>query len=244
MDRNLRPLVGDPSERDLLDLVKREIAFEFNCHAIGTIQSFNAAEQTARVTVNYKQVLTVADPVTKKYSLQQRSYPALDRVPVVVLQGGGGALTFPIAAGDECILLFNDRDLDNWFKSGATTSPPTTARTHALADAVALVGLYSLKRSLANYDTTRAVLRKGNAMVGVGNADKVKVSNGTDTLNGLLQDLLTELSDLCTQIEALTVTYASPGGPAISSVPNNAAAIAAISTRVSTTATKIGELLE
>lgn len=241
MDQNLRPLVATPSDRDLLDLVKREIGFEFNCHAIGTIQSFDASEQTARVTLNYKQVLTVAD-ASGKYVLQQKSYPPLDRVPVVVMQGGGGSLTFPITTGDECILLFNDRDIDNWFKSGSTTAPPTTARTHSLADAVAIVGLYSLKRSLANYDTTRAVLRKGNALVGVGNADKVKVSNGTDTLNGLLQDLLTELTDLCTQIEALTVTCAAAGNP--SSVPINASAIGAISTRITTTSTKIGGLLE
>jgi len=93
------------------------------------------------------------------------NYPPLIDVPVLVLGGGNGAITFPIQQGDECIILFNDRELDNWFQNGGVQTY-STSRTHDLSDGIALVGLRSLPNVLNNYCTT------GTSMPGLHTIDQ------------------------------------------------------------------------
>ncbi len=232
---------AEPSLMDLLNLFRKQLMLDFNCHHIGTIQSFDPAKQTCRATINYKKTFFQPNPKTKVYESVLLDYPILVDCPVIVLGGGTSALTFPIAAGDECLLLFNDRDIDNWFQSGQK-GPVATPRLHSFSDGIALVGLRSLANSLQNYDTTRAVLRNGSTMVGVG-ASLVKIANNQYTLNGLLQELINEVKSLVSATAAITVTGVQTGG-GVSGVPANAATITAISSQLATTANKIAALLE
>ncbi len=75
-------------------------------------------------------------------------YPVLVRVPVIVLNGGGGYTTYPIFSGDQCLLMFCDRDIDLWLEKGVTNSPPNSDRIHDLSDAVALVGLSPITKPI------------------------------------------------------------------------------------------------
>ncbi|CAK9250669.1 unnamed protein product [Sphagnum jensenii] len=75
----------------------------------------------------------------------------------------------PIAQGDQCLILFNDRSIDNWFTSGQV-QPLASSRLHSFSDGIALVGLNYLNNGvtkLTNYDSTRAVLRNSTTGVGV-----------------------------------------------------------------------------
>lgn len=195
--QNLLP--NEPSLIDLLHQYKKDILLDFNCHHIGTIQVFNALTQTASVTINYVKTFFTFNELTGLKEASLVNYPILAECPCIILGGGNGALTFPIQTGDECLVLFNDRDLDNWF-TGGTGSPNATARLHSYSDAVALVGLRSLAHVLPAYDTSRVVLRNGlggTTMVGVGPA-LVKIANTTTTLNTLLQSLVSILKSLKT----------------------------------------------
>lgn len=221
--QNVRKLV-DPSLRDLLNLVKKEMALALNCHAIGTVQSFDAATQTATITINYKKMFDQRG-VNGVYSKVLRDYPLLIDVPVIVLGGGTWRLTFPISQGDECMVLFNDRDIDNWFKSGQNTAPAST-RLHDMCDGVALVGLASLKRSIEDYDETHALLQNiaGGAMVGVA-ASTVLIGNQTTTLNALLQNLISAVKAL-----SINVASVAPAGGTVS--PTSQAALDVIATQI------------
>ncbi len=220
-----RTTITDPSLADLLKEQGRQLMLNMNCHALATIQSFNSDTQTVTATINYKRSMQ-RRATDGTYGIVYIDYPILLDVPVIILSGGAFQLTFPIAAGDTCMILFNDRDMDNWLESGQI-GPVASPRLHSFADGVALIGLRPSSSPIANYDATRAKLFNGDTMVGV-SAEKVKIANTLYTLNGLLQDLLT-------QIQAITVTCAAPASP--SSTPINAAAISAI-------ATQIGNLLE
>lgn len=221
-----------PRLKDLLNTLKRDIFLSLNCHALATVQSFDSANQTIKATIDYSRVVTDSSGVQTPIQ-----YPIVADVPVISLCGGSTFLTFPITVGDKCLLLFNDRDLDNWFQ-GVYSGPPNSARLHSFSDAVALVGL----NDVASYDSTRAVLSNGTTMVGINpQTDKVTLTNGT-SLKTLLQTLITDLQSLVTQISLITVTCATPGNP--SSPPVNAAAITAISTQLSSDSTAIGGLLE
>jgi len=241
-----------PSMKDLLNAFGQDLLINFNCHHIGTIQSFNALLQTATATINYQKTFFTLNKLTQQYEPTMKPYPTILDCPIVVLSGGSTALTFPIAKGDQCLILFNDRDMDNWF-SGSSTSGVATARLHSFSDAIILVGLNSLNTLWTLYDMTRAVLRAGKVpgtMTAVGvnpSNSKVLVSNtyptNTITLNTLLQQLLTSLQSLTNQLSLLTVTGVTSGA-GVSGVPSNAPAITAIGTQIGTIATAIGNLLE
>lgn len=237
------PSKAAPDLADLLDLLKRDILLNFSAHHVGTIQSFNATKQTATVTVNYKRTKFRLNSATGQYEQVLYDYPILADCPVMFLGGGTSALTFPVNRGDECLILFNDRDLDNWFL-GASGASVATARLHSFTDGIILVGLRSLAHTLPNFDTTRASLRNGpngTTMVGVGET-LIKIANTSTTLNTLLQNLISNINDLVTQVAAITVICAAPSNP--SSIPVNVALIEAVAVELAATSTQIAGLLE
>lgn len=150
----------------LLEAKGKEIARSINCVQIGTIQSFNADNQTAEVSLNFKRVI----------NNELREYATLIDVPCIVLNGGGGGLTFPISKGDICIILFNDRDIDNWFVSGSIMEPNST-RTHDMSDAIALVGINSEASKIIDYLQSGVKLWYGGSNIKLENST-ITVDNG------------------------------------------------------------------
>jgi len=216
-----------PDLADVLNLFQKQILLGLNSHHVGTIQSFDPATQTAQISINYKKTIYAYDGKAQAIVSVLEDYAPLIDVPVLFLKGGLARLTLPVAQGDECLLLFNDRDIDNWWAGIQSNGQPATPRLHNFSDALAIVGFSSKPNVVQNFDTVRAALRNDQAQVAVG-PSLVKVSNNLYTLNQLLQQLLTE-------VQAITVPVTS--APGVSGTPVNAAAIAA-------TATKIGQLLE
>lgn len=191
---SLNRVAAEPELKDLLDAHRKEILLSLNCHAIGTIQEFDKDKQTASVTINYKKTFYQQIGTTGTYSPVLVDYPLLVDCPVVVLGGGPCALTFPIAQGDECSILFNDRDIDNWFLHGQT-GEVATSRLHSLSDGIVLVGVRSSLKVIGNYDPDRGVLRNGTTRVGVG-ASHVQIANGTTSLNAVLQNLISAINGI------------------------------------------------
>lgn len=206
----------EPSLKDLLDLLKKDIFLTLNCHALATIESFNAANQTVVATINYTRTFFKkgVDGATAPYQVK---YPILIDCPVIVLGGGGGSITFPIAKGDQCLMLFNDRSIDNWVQ-GATSGPVSSSRAHSLADGLALVGL----NTAVTYDGVNVVLTSPT---------KVKIQNSLTSLGDALSQLSGALTTFMT-----TVSTATTAGQIAT-----AAGIA--QSAVSAANVKIGELL-
>lgn len=236
---------SDPTLADLLNLLKKEIFLGLNCCHVGTIQQFTASNQTVYATVNYTKTFFQLNKATGLYAPVQINYPTLINCPLFVLRGGTTSLTFPITKGDECLLIFNDRDIDNWFANGSTTQPVASSRLHAFNDAFALVGVKSAPNVLTAYDTVRALLTNGNVSLGINPSNnKVTIKNtASGTLNTTLQNILTQLQNLCTAVAAITVAGVTSGSSA-SGVPVNASTITAVGTQLSSLATTLGGLLE
>ncbi|MBW1812136.1 MAG: hypothetical protein JRJ39_00310 [Deltaproteobacteria bacterium] len=136
-----------PDLSSLIDLRIKNGMSILNCTLIGTVQAFDAVTQTATISVNYK----------RKVGELFVEYPLLLDCPVVILSGGGGYLTFPVATGDTCIVLFCDRDIDAWFDSGQILAP-NSDRIHDLSDGIALVGIRSKLNLIETYNEVRASL--------------------------------------------------------------------------------------
>lgn len=183
-----------PSLKDLLNTFRTDLLINFSAHHIGTIQSFNAENQTATATINYQKTYPVLNPTTQQLEFNLVEYPPLVDCPVIVLGGGNASLTFPITQGDGCVILFNDRDMDHWF-AGSQTSGVATPRLHSFSDGIILVGLRSLNQSLQEYDATRAVLQNGEALVGVG-ASLIKIANEVQSLKTILEGLTAKIDSV------------------------------------------------
>ncbi len=135
-----------PTLTDLLNAVKENLSSELNCVQIGIIQEFDIATQSASIMLALKRVESIAADGTR--TLKER--PVLLKCPCMILFGGNSFLSMPIAPGDNCIVLFNDREIDQWFAKGGIQTP-VTYRMHDVSDGLAIVGIRSLQNSISDY---------------------------------------------------------------------------------------------
>lgn len=185
--------IQDPDLRALLQGLKTEIFAGFNCHQIGRIVSFDPDAQTSKVSLIIQRVVfNLEQAIGAGLQLTPRvvDYPILVDVPTFVLSGGAAVITVPIAAGDECLVLFNDRDLDNWFETGAPAQP-NTARMHSLSDGMALVGFRSKRNPVAAYSMTDLELRFAGGKISI--AQKIRIANAATDLKTVFDQLITVL---------------------------------------------------
>jgi phage baseplate assembly protein gpV len=83
---------------------------------------------------------------------------AIPDVPVVFPRGGNYVATFPIAVGDEVLIVHGARNIDGWWQNGGV-QPPLDSRLHDITDAFAIPGPFSQATKFANLSTTTAQLR-------------------------------------------------------------------------------------
>lgn len=119
----------------------------------GIIQSYDATALTVQVQPAIQILYT--GPTQQS---QFENLPVLPDVPVVFPRGGGYELTFPIQAGDECLIVFSSRCIDNWQTQGGIQNQ-YELRLHDLNDGFAIVGPWSQKTKISNVSTTTVQLR-------------------------------------------------------------------------------------
>ena len=172
------------SLRDVLN-AERDSAFAaMNKVQIGTIVSYDATKQKAQVQLVNKRVVYNTPMTTSVVppDPQLLPYPVFVDVPVFVFSGGGSFLSMPIAAGDTCLVLFNDRDLDPWCTNGTTGAAPNSTRMHSLADGIALVGLRPFSNPLAGISATDIIFKhsSGDSLTLNGTLASLARANGTN----------------------------------------------------------------
>ena len=125
-----------------------------------------------------KQVVSV-QPLTKEVSQDEsgsplvESLPIVNNVPVVFPGAGGYQLRFPVTVGDEVLLIFTDRSIDQWKSQGGEVDP-IDLRRHNLTDAIAIPGLHNLTQNkLQAID----VISDGTVKLGSGAAQFVALAN-------------------------------------------------------------------
>jgi len=152
-----------------LDGRQRELWTALPC----IIQSFNTTALTCTALPQIP--VPVEDPQTGANNWV--NLPLLIDVPVYFPNGGGYTLTFPIAKGDEALVIFASRCIDSWWYYGRNVNP-TELRMHDLSDGFAFVGIRSQTRLLTNVSATSTQLRSetGNTLI------DLKETSGTGTV--------------------------------------------------------------
>src|SRR5712675_1991616 len=177
-----------PPLYDTLIGIKQEVLRSLRCCVPASIIAYYPTDRTVDVQVSL---------------LQQNSngtsspYPKLLGCPILTLQGGGVSIGFPIESGDECLVIFSDRCIDAWFKTGSP-QPLPNFRMHDLSDGFAIIGPNSLVHSM---DTALLAgeggLADNQARVAI-LAGKIAISNQAQSLFLILTDLLAALSAMTT----------------------------------------------
>lgn len=117
------------------------------------VQAVNLAAQTLSVQPAIQGTLSNPDGTTQTVNL-----PLLVDVPIVWPRAGGFALTFPIAVGDEVLVVFGARCIDSWWQSGSVGAP-AEARMHDLSDGFAILAPTSQPKKFTNVSSTNVQLR-------------------------------------------------------------------------------------
>lgn len=130
----------------------------------GIIESFDPLTQLASVQPAIKRIFVNRDE--EKEILVPENIGVLINVPVVFPRGGGFSLTFPVTKGDECLLVFCERSIDNWHETGEINRP-AARRFHSLSDATAFVGMSSKVNKIPEYDELNTQLKKDDGSVSI-----------------------------------------------------------------------------
>ena len=159
----------------------------------GIIQSFNPITRTCEVKPSIKVRLKNIQYGTAGFTGSAYDYtelPLLLDCPVVFPSGGGFTLTFPLRAGDECLVVFASRSIDGWWALGGLKNS-TNVRMHDLSDGFVIAGVNSKPNVIPSISTSSTQLRSddGATYVDVASgvvtvhATTVTVNSTTSTIN-------------------------------------------------------------
>lgn len=120
--------------------LKNDILKSLCAVKVGIIQAYNLENQTSSIEI--------AGKWHNPYTDTWESYPLLTEVPTFSL-GGKSYIHCPINVEDECVVLFNDFMIDNWYRTGEA-QPTQFYRFHDISDGLAIVGFRSLPKAIQN----------------------------------------------------------------------------------------------
>lgn len=157
----------------------------------GVIESCNVVQNTVKIR-----------PAIKRLTVKGESI-AIGLCRDVPMLFPGGALTFDVNSGDDALIVFSERCIDNWWSLGGVQEP-AEIRFHDLSDGFAIVGFNSLTHLLTNIGSgTEIRLRDGSVRVALRNG-KVLLGSATasgDELSGMVNGVvLAESIDTLTEL--------------------------------------------
>jgi hypothetical protein len=137
----------------------------------GIIQSFDKDKQTftVKLAIKERMPLETGEWIWKEI-------PVLVDCPLKMQRGGGYVATFPFKAGDECLVVFGDRDMDAWWQSGGVQQY-IRGRKHDLSDGYVLPGITSQSGPVQNYSPDSMQIRNEDGTI------VVDLNSNTKTLS-------------------------------------------------------------
>lgn len=186
---------------DVIDITIERVKNEMRKAVPGIIQSFDPDTVTCVVEVGIYGGLNFAQAANYNDRGKEASvpYPLVLDAPVVFPHGGGCTLTFPIKAGDECLVIFSDRSLDFWWQSGGTQMA-ATKRRHDFSDAFVIPGPQSQTKKISGISTSAVQLRTDDA------GAFVELNPGNHAINLKTSGDLTALAAGSITVTAPTIT--------------------------------------
>lgn len=162
----------------MVDIAIQNALLDVHTALPGTIKSFDPATQLASVEPGVQRIFRDG---------AEKVIPIIETVPVQFMRGGNFCMTFPIQPGDQCLLVFSEREIAQWQAFGDQNAQvPRRYGIHDYTDAMAIPGFYSNAYRITNFSTTGTQLRTLDGMVSItlnNNSIVLQVGGVTATLN-------------------------------------------------------------
>lgn len=162
-----------PNSINSIDTATKSLAQNFDCVRIGIIQDFFPENLTASVLIVNKYLKNLNADGTQNVMDFPLIYAKVCYCSPFE--------TFPLKQGDECLLLFSDREIESWFINGGV-NPEKYPRMHDKTDAIAICGLRSLP-NMINILQNCLNLFYGNSNIAIAD-NSVTINSQTINLNG------------------------------------------------------------
>ena len=105
-------------------------------------------------------------------------FPIIEDVPLVYPSSSYFTIFFPVAKGDECLLIFADSCIDSWWQSGGIQSQ-FEARRHDLSDCFAIPAMMSQPMKVDVSSESNLVIQ------GADGSRKIEITPTTVLVNGV-----------------------------------------------------------
>lgn len=213
-----------PDFNDVIARIQQTTMSRLNCHNIGKIIEFEPETQTC--TIQLMQQEQLGDNIYTPAPLTE--------VPLILYGIEGAHITLPNPVGSICLVLFLDRNIDAFMRTGEIYTPETK-RTHDYTDCVALTTFKTLVNPIENYDTeaisiiydklieevlyTSVIKNYGNSLLlkvsteetsaQIAVDDKINIQNTNQSLATLIQNLIATIKALTVNTNSGVVTPTS-----------------------------------
>lgn len=194
-------MTATPDLSAVIKYTNNSILQKLNCIKPAIVQSFDAESLTVNVQIAEKKIIGINKDGTNKVA----DYPEIKAKICYACP----FITYPIEQGQECLLLFSDREIESWFITGQAQTPSYT-RMHSITDAFAIFGIRSIPQMIQIasdclnlfYKNSNLQLKENNIVI---NTNKIMlgeisciedgtytITNGTQitTKNGIITSII------------------------------------------------------
>jgi hypothetical protein len=202
IDRRERADLPEEAMRAVLDGFRASLWTAMPC----IVESFNSAQMTISAQP------AIQARVRDQYgNFSMVNLPLLVDVPVFFQGAGNFTLTFPIAQGDECLVVFGSRCINSWWYQGGI-QPPEEIRFHDLSDGFAFVGFRSLPRAFTVAAHPRLTSNDGSTYVEMSGGGVVTVVAPTEFVVTSPQIVMNASTSIAMNTPAITGDATSSAG--------------------------------
>ena len=120
------------NDNQIYENLINEAMFRTRCCIPCVIQSYNKTERTVECQPAIREKI-----INEDGTVQYVNLPILVNVPVAFPSCGSFGIELPITSGDECLVLFSDLSIDNFWLKGNVQNP-VEVRRHDLSDGIAI----------------------------------------------------------------------------------------------------------
>lgn len=168
--------LGVPDLTKLLKIFGRNLADQFNCHRVGRITAFDSNTLICKVKLLDKFI----------FNGTEEDYVEFTNMPLLIYATETAGLTLGNVVGAECLVHFNDTDIDNWLETGEAYAP-NSLRQHDFADGFVELRPYDqLAAQKISYDAQGVALYNNGTKVQLKDDGSAVITNGSAviTLSG------------------------------------------------------------
>lgn len=176
---SIRNVLGDDSQ--LYENIIKKVNFNLRCCIPGVIQQYDPKTNTASIQPAIREEI-----VNEDNTVQYMNLPILVNVPIIFPSCSIGSIKMLLKQGDECLVLFSDLSIDNFWKY-ANVQNPIEVRRHDLSDGIAIPCVLSQPNTKPFNGTGMEITSGGSKISITNNGITFTDQNGTITLEQIIR---------------------------------------------------------